>query len=57
MQNGIDFHIDENQILYEQRIQKLEHDKIDLQRRLRGKFDIFVFTFIFSGCAYIRESC
>ena len=37
MQNGIDYHLEENQLLYEQRIQKLEHDKIDLQRRLRGR--------------------
>lgn len=36
MQNGIDYHIEENHLIYEQRIQKLEHDKMDLQRRLRG---------------------
>ncbi|KAG8194299.1 hypothetical protein JTE90_004528 [Oedothorax gibbosus] len=41
VQNGIEYHADENQILYEQRIQKLEHDKIDLQRRLREMSKFF----------------
>ncbi|XP_015923489.1 serine/threonine-protein kinase Genghis Khan isoform X7 [Parasteatoda tepidariorum] len=41
MQNGIDYHAEENQIIYEQRIQKLEHDKMDLQRRLREMSKFF----------------
>ncbi|CAL1272600.1 unnamed protein product [Larinioides sclopetarius] len=41
MQNGIDYHGDENHFVYEQRIQKLEHDKMELQRRLREMSKFF----------------
>ncbi|GFR09549.1 hypothetical protein TNCT_340201, partial [Trichonephila clavata] len=41
VQNGIDYHTEENNYIYEQRIQKLEHDKMDLQRRLREMSKFF----------------
>ncbi|XP_054720162.1 serine/threonine-protein kinase MRCK alpha-like [Uloborus diversus] len=41
MQNGVDYRAEENHIIYEQRIQKLEHDKMDLQRRLREMSKFF----------------